>query len=160
MRFQDLVRPSDSAVCTGCGEGVAAGEVFAVPGIDVAPLCGACALGLVEADCRSCGEVFTPYRATFGPDFPHEPAQWADSCADCVTGSEFCVEWLQAVEPSALPRDGVVTVFEHDEVDGQGFPTVTLTASSRGSLVAYVRRFWGDEGVDHVTVVEFPAVAS
>lgn len=55
------------------------------------------------------------------------------------------LSYLQAVEPEALPRDRDVDVFVHEELDGQGFNEVSLSAETPEQIVAYVREFWGDD---------------
>jgi hypothetical protein len=58
------------------------------------------------------------------------------------------VAHLQAVEPDELPRDAGVDVFVHEELDGMGFNTVTLSAPDRDVLIEYVREQFGDEDAE------------
>jgi len=58
-------------------------------------------------------------------------------------GFPYLVSNIQATEPEALPKAQGIRVTVEPEHDSMGFNTVTIEATSREVLLAYVREHWG-----------------
>src|SRR5215467_8947264 len=62
---------------------------------------------------------------------------------DVLMGFPYLVSNIQATEPEALPKAQGIRVTVEPEHDSMGFNTVTIEATSREVLLAYVREHWG-----------------
>jgi hypothetical protein len=61
-----------------------------------------------------------------------------------LTRGRYAVDGLQATEPDELTKaDGIVVTID-DELDSQGFNTVSVEGPTREAVLAYIRANFGD----------------